>query len=101
MCSRWVLAVFGEMTSSAAISLFDMPRARRRRTSTSRSVRPAGPSRFFVVGGGGGEDGGRGVGVDAPGADVVAQLHSRPVGAHRGAVGARFEARLVAVGGGE
>ena len=40
-----VAAVFGVITSCAAISLFDIPRASRPSTSTSRAVRPAGPSR--------------------------------------------------------
>ena len=41
----WFPAVFGEMTSRAAISLFDSPCASSRSTSTSRGVSPAGPSR--------------------------------------------------------
>ena len=45
-CARCGCAtVFGEITSRAAISLFDSPRASSRSTSTSRAVSPAGPSR--------------------------------------------------------
>ena len=42
MCSMWLRAVFGVITSSAAICLLDRPRATSRRTSTSRVVSPAG-----------------------------------------------------------
>src|SRR5919198_862782 len=45
MCSTWLATVLGEITSSSAISLFESPRASSRSTSTSRCVRPAGPSR--------------------------------------------------------
>ena len=38
MLRTWFLTVFSAITSWAAISLFDMPRATRRSTSTSRSV---------------------------------------------------------------
>ena len=41
----WLPAVFGEITSRAAICLLVRPRATRRRISTSRAVSPAGPSR--------------------------------------------------------
>ena len=41
----WLRAVFGVITSSVAICLFDRPRASRTRTSPSRAVRPATPSR--------------------------------------------------------
>src|SRR5436189_111388 len=45
MCSTWLPTVFGVITRASAISLFDMPRATRRSTSTSRAVKPAGPPR--------------------------------------------------------
>src|SRR5207247_2041832 len=45
MCSAWLATVFGEITSRSAISLFESPRASSLRTSTSRGVSPAGPSR--------------------------------------------------------
>ena len=38
----WLLAVLGVITRRSAICLLDIPRASRRRTSTSREVRPAG-----------------------------------------------------------
>ena len=43
MFDTWTLAVLGEMTRAAAISLFDCPAATRRRTSSSRPVRPGSP----------------------------------------------------------
>src|SRR6202795_4149741 len=45
MCSAWLATVFGEITNPSAISLLESPRASSLRTSTSRVVRPAGPSR--------------------------------------------------------
>src|SRR6202035_2448148 len=42
MCTVWVCTVDGEITRSAAIWGLVRPAASRRRTSSSRSVRPAG-----------------------------------------------------------
>ena len=45
MCCTWLSTVFGEMTSCPAICFIDWPRASKRRTSTSRSLRPPTNSR--------------------------------------------------------
>src|ERR671936_714889 len=45
MCSTWEPAVLGEIVSRSAISLLERPCASSLSTSTSRGVRPAGPSR--------------------------------------------------------
>src|SRR5919198_1121219 len=58
MCSTWVPAVLGEIVSRSAISLLERPCASSLSTSTSRGVRPAGPSRLAhrLVGVGRAED---------------------------------------------
>ena len=84
MCSTWLPAVFGEITSRAAISLFDRPRASSRSTSTSRGVRPGralAAARDAVAGGA--EHGVDGVAVEAAGPDLGAQLGGRVVGRAR------------------
>ena len=43
MCSKWLRAVLGKMTSRDAISLLEQPRASSRRTSVSRAVNSAAP----------------------------------------------------------
>ena len=44
MCSMWLRAVFGEIPRRSPIARLDSPRASRRRTCSSRGVRPAGSS---------------------------------------------------------
>src|SRR5581483_2613460 len=48
MRRMWFLTVFSAITSSAAIALFDHPRAMSLITSRSRSVRESGPELFVV-----------------------------------------------------
>ena len=88
----WLPAVFGEITSRAAISLFESPRASSRSTSTSRGGEPGRPfaaARDAMAGGA--EHGLDGVGVEPPGRDLGAQLGGRVVGRarRRGAGAAR------------
>src|SRR5215470_16240591 len=52
MCSMWLLAVFGEITSCPAMALAVEPRTSSRTISTSRAVRPAGADPGAQLGGG-------------------------------------------------
>ena len=98
----WLRAVFGEITSRAAISLLDSPRATSRSTSISRAVSPAGPSAAAPDAvPGGGEHGLDRVGVQPPGLDLGAQLGGRVLGRERRPMRARLAHRLVGVGGAE
>ena len=102
MCSTWLATVLGEITSASAIFRLERPRASSFRTSTSRSVRPAGPPRR------------RGTRWPAApstastasasrraGLDLGAQLGRRLAGRQRRPVGARLAHGLVGVGGAE
>ena len=99
----WWPTVFGEIPSVAATCLLADPRAIRRNTSTSRSVRPAGFDAFTArtVVAGGVE---HGVDLDAPeatGVDVVEQLRRGVGAAECRAVGPVLGHRVIGVGGGE
>src|SRR5215208_6403532 len=99
MCSMWLPAVFGEITSRFAIPLFDRPCASRRSTSTSRGEprRALAPAAHPVARGA--QHRIDGVAVEPPGAYVGAQLQRRVGGCAGGAVGPRLAHRLIGVGG--
>ena len=103
MCSTWWPAVFSVITSASAISLFVLPWARRRRTSISRSVRPAGVA---LTGLGRRRPGGLEDGVcrsllDRSRAHHHAQLVPRLLGAEGAPVRAIVGHRIEGVGGGQ
>ncbi len=78
----WLPAVLGEITSRAAICLFDRPRASEREDLDLAGGEPGGA--FLAAGdpvSGGGEDGVDGVAVEVAGPDRGPQLAGGVVGA--------------------